>query len=291
MKKAIVAFLHALLYPALYLGSQALVSMYAAVVYMVGIGIGSGVAGLIDPSTTDGLTSFLSGQSIQLITIFSCLVTCIVVVIVLLVRRSGGRETLVIKPIPVAEVALLIVLGISMNLATVYIMSVVPIPESVLAEYEELVGNVIIGQNFWLTFLSTAVLVPITEELIFRGMSFNVMRRRMHITVAFILQTLLFAGVHLIPLQILYVLPASAVLGLVYIWSGNFVAPVILHMTYNGLSVALNYLVPSTDEVVAVSPAQYIPFIVGSVAIMVLCLVALYKRREQKEIPGSVIGV
>lgn len=268
----ISTLLLSLVYPLLYLANQALIS---------------GVSALLVGRTSQGnsvelLERISNGDFLQIITIAACVLTSLVILILIVVRKSRGEHVLRIRPVSLPEFSVLFLLGISLNLATIYLINLLPIPEGMLRQYEEAVSKMAIGNRFWLSFLATAVFVPVTEELVFRGMTVHTLRRRFSIGVTLILQAIIFAGAHILPLQVLYVIPAALLLGMVYSWSGNFLTPVILHMVYNGFSITLNHLAPAAEEIPDPTPGEMMPVLVVSLILMGICLSILYAKRSQK---------
>jgi membrane protease YdiL (CAAX protease family) len=265
------------------MGSQFVAGIAAVLAYFIGEAIGGNIdqSSLANGDISRIQREFVSEYTQQIL-IAACVLTILIILLIVKINRKKIREVFVIKPLAFSKAAAVFVLGISINIATVLALSVIPIPEEVMKQYEELVGNAVISDNFWLTFLTTALLVPITEELVFRGMSFNIMRRGMSLTLAVILQTLLFAGAHILPLQITYVIPTALSLGLVYVWCGSFIAPIILHISYNGLSAVLS-AIPSAAETVEGQAALYESVIIMLIAMAATaaCIIFLYKRRER----------
>lgn len=96
--------------------------------------------------------------------------------------------------------------------------------------------------NLFLSLFSTGLIVPIGEEVFFRGFVYNIFKKRVGILLAFILSSLLFALWHgmsnLIVLYFFY--------GIIYIFlyesNRSLVAPIIAHVL-NNLIAILNYLV------------------------------------------------
>jgi membrane protease YdiL (CAAX protease family) len=86
--------------------------------------------------------------------------------------------------------------------------------------------------SIW-NFVAVAVLVPIAEELLFRGLVHGAMRRAFRPPVAITLTTVLFAVFHLDLIQGSYVLIAGWVLTLVYHWTENLAVPIVMHALFN----------------------------------------------------------
>jgi len=128
----------------------------------------------------------------------------------------------------------------------------------------------IVGKNLLFEIAVVAVLVPIVEEVIFRG---TILRRflenSMNITLAVCLQALMFAIIHLNVLQGIYTFLIGLVFGLVYVWFKSIWLPVIMHITYNLFSVLMSNL-PNSGESSASSAVSY-----GAVAVMTLIMFAV----------------
>lgn len=108
-----------------------------------------------------------------------------------------------------------------------------------------LTGDAAPAVRAYLLFLGV-FLGPLAEEILFRGILFPVLARRMGALGAMLLVSGLFAGIHLhVPsLLPLFVLSMSLCVGYVYI--GSIVVPVVMHMLFNAVNLALAFLVLNT---------------------------------------------
>lgn len=86
------------------------------------------------------------------------------------------------------------------------------------------------------------LLVPVTEELIFRGLTYRRMRRVLPALPAIVLSALLFAVYHGNPLQIIFAFPMAVVLAVLYERGKLFIFPVLFHVGANLTAVLLNFL-------------------------------------------------
>ncbi len=107
--------------------------------------------------------------------------------------------------------------------------------------------NIIAPESFtWLGFLVTligaGILVPIAEELFFRGALFTWFRQRYNFPIALLASSLLFAFGHI---DTLGVVAASFVLALANAWafekSKSLWAPILMHITTNSFAVLVIY--------------------------------------------------
>jgi len=280
MKKAIISILQAVIFPLVYTASQVVVTMIAVVIDSVTLLVNQGAdIALYDVAEmTEELTGGIMGNIVW-ITLFSCLLTIAVVFIYMSARGLKIRSELRFRKIGIGTILLSLAVGLVMNFATGYIISVLPIPEQVIADYNELVGDNLFSGGFVISFIAMAVVVPFTEELVFRGMSFNFLRRGMALTLALILQSLLFAGIHMIPLQVAYVLPTAVTLGLIYMWTDNLIAPVLAHISYNGFSAIISMLQVTEDAAEVAETVNYLPHALIAVAIVIGLMYLLYRSR------------
>lgn len=96
--------------------------------------------------------------------------------------------------------------------------------------------------GFLLTLLGAGILVPISEELFFRGALFTWFRTRYNFPVALIASSLLFALGHI---DTIGVVAASLVLAIANAWvfekSKTLWAPILMHITTNSFAVLLIY--------------------------------------------------
>ena len=86
---------------------------------------------------------------------------------------------------------------------------------------------------FWLEILAVVIMIPIAEELLFRGILQGEIRRVAPAWIAVLLSALAFALFHLMPFQIAFVILPGLVLALVYELTRNLLIPIFMHMVYN----------------------------------------------------------
>jgi|15BtaG_2_1085339.scaffolds.fasta_scaffold00453_7 hypothetical protein len=77
------------------------------------------------------------------------------------------------------------------------------------------------------------IVSPLIEEMLFRGLIWNVMSKFVKVEVVYVVVSLLFALIHLDPLHILGLLPISFLLGWFKYKTGNIKASIVCHMSNN----------------------------------------------------------
>lgn len=89
------------------------------------------------------------------------------------------------------------------------------------------------NSNIAVTLLSTGILGPIIEELMFRGIIYNELKSKYSNMKSILITTIFFAIIHINIIQILYALIIGFILIFVYEKYNNIKAPIILHMASN----------------------------------------------------------
>ena len=84
--------------------------------------------------------------------------------------------------------------------------------------------------------LAGAVAAPIGEEVFFRGLLYNSLKKRLNVPAAIVLSGLIFALVHFGPLAILLIFPMGMILAYVYEKTKSLWVTICIHATHNGLT-------------------------------------------------------
>jgi membrane protease YdiL (CAAX protease family) len=93
--------------------------------------------------------------------------------------------------------------------------------------------------------LAIGISAPFGEEMLFRGLAFNCIKRRFGLPAGLIASALLFTLPHTYTLSLLPVFLMGLLLAWTYQNSGSLWVPIIIHATNNSLLVILAYFFPS----------------------------------------------
>jgi len=131
------------------------------------------------------------------------------------------------------------------------------------------------SSGFWGVFIKVAVIAPIVEESIFRGLIFNGFRKNYNGFIAVFMSALLFSLFHLNPWQ----MPATFVLGLLLGWlmlrTNNIFVAILGHSINNSL-VLLAVTYGSQIQESSIYLLEKPQFLQLSVWVMALSLIAMY---------------
>lgn len=174
-----------------------------------------------------------------------------------------------------------------LGVAAIYFMVVtrvsVPIVEDSLKDYDELMEvHSASKADLYMNVIATCFLIPILEEIIFRGFVMEGMLELDHPILAILISSVYFGGMHGQPIQIGYAFLAGLILGAVYYLTRNIVMPILAHIIFNSLGSGLYMLFSvskTTDDVLTViEMVSILPF-AG------LCVYMALKRKQR--FPGK----
>jgi membrane protease YdiL (CAAX protease family) len=188
-------------------------------------------------------------QNAALIMVVSGLVFILLsFIIILAVNKKGKWDLAKIFEVPqptsraVPMILFCYLSGLCFNIAMVNLIAVIPLPESWIESNNESVQTVL-GGSVIAAYLATFVIAPLAEELIFRGVAYNLLRdaiplkRRWAMLISCIVVSLLFGLYHGNFLQGIYTFILSIVLVIVHERTGTLWSAVLVHAGFNSILV------------------------------------------------------
>lgn len=91
-------------------------------------------------------------------------------------------------------------------------------------------------------FISISVVTGILEEVVFRGLIYNTLKKATGVKIAVFLSAVIFGAAHMNIEQFFYTSLLGALMAVVYEKYGTIIAPIIIHATFNGANYLLEYL-------------------------------------------------
>lgn len=133
-------------------------------------------------------------------------------------------------------------------LATTLLDRLIGLVYPAFANINDVSIGMMLQEHYALLAFSTIWLVPVTEELFYRGLLFQGLQRKNRF-LAYTVSTLIFAGIHILgyigqadwlTLLICYsqYLPAGLVLAWAYEKADTIAAPILLHITINQIAIS-----------------------------------------------------
>ncbi len=107
-------------------------------------------------------------------------------------------------------------------------------------------GELALRDLLWL-LIAAAVIAPLAEELLFRGVLYRYLRGRMRVWLSALISAALFAVVHFIPLLLPGLFITGIVLALVAERYNSIIPSIVLHALNNATSLLLIYVALNAD--------------------------------------------
>lgn len=169
------------------------------------------------------------------------------------VRKENNKKIWTAKAL-----ATVVLLAIGCYCFDIVVVQIVATLNPAALETFETMMNMALGETSVLSIIATVLLAPIGEEILFRGIAFNKLKKALPIWVAIILQAVLFGAAHANLMQFCYVIPIALVLGYVAYRYDSIIPCIGIHMVNNALPNLVVLLPEAVRETV-------IPFIIVSI--------------------------
>ena len=142
------------------------------------------------------------------------------------------------SPFGGAEVkSLLMIIGITVFLSVGLnnVISMSPLVQ--MSEEFQNASDAFYSSTIWMELLGSALVTPLLEELLHRGVVYGRLRRRMDMWPAVIVSALIFAALHFNIVQFIYAFLLGIVFALFVEKTGKLYPAVIAHIVANGIAV------------------------------------------------------
>ncbi|MDQ3645572.1 MAG: CPBP family intramembrane metalloprotease [Actinomycetota bacterium] len=179
------------------------------------------------------------------LTVALYLALCITVWYFALRKHRAPWSAIGLRPATAGQMLAMIPLGIGVlivNLVVVALLSLIFTDVSGVQQEAFAPGGSMSTQQYLLLLLTVAVVAPIAEEFIFRGMLFGYLRGKMRVAMAIALSSFVFALAHLLPMLVAPLFFVGVVLAVVVERTGSLYPAMFLHAVNNGFALTAIYL-------------------------------------------------
>ena len=171
--------------------------------------------------------------------------------------------------------------GCSLQMPISFIMALLEnagVAPDLFEQYSKSIEPLVSNQNIILQILAVGIMAPLIEEIIFRGLIFNNLKKNIPIPAALVIQALLFGIVHLNIIQGSYAFVVGIILGLFVLWSNSLFLPVAVHMGMNLSGIVLSEF----GEGISNTGSMFMLII--SFILVPVCMLFLYFKTREKTI-------
>lgn len=103
--------------------------------------------------------------------------------------------------------------------------------------YNKITAFAQLAKSSYLALFNLIIISPIFEEILFRGMIFNSLKKNIDIVVAIVLQAFIFSVVHGNIIQFIYAFLGGIIYGIIYFKTNSLVAPMLMHIIGNFVGI------------------------------------------------------
>lgn len=183
-------------------------------------------------------------------------------------RQFGSRKEGAVTTVDTGRtIGLTVLLAVSSSLGLNVLLTLTGLVGS-SASYQEVAGRQY-GVAFGIGILLYALVSPVTEEIIFRGLVYNRMRRYMPCAVAVVVSGVLFGVYHGNPVQGLYGGCMGILMAYLYERTHSFFTPCLFHAAAN-LTVYVSVQNAALQGVLFTVPVCIALFVISGVGIMLV---------------------
>lgn len=181
---------------------------------------------------TKSLESFQQSmmENVYIITALSSAITFIIYLLVLKNKNENLWQRCNFKKITLSHIYYSILIAISLSVFTCPIISLI---SEKFESYKQVSDSISAAYGSILSMLCIVILIPIFEEILFRGLIFNELKKNTNIILAVILQSLIFALFHGNILQGMYAFILGIILCILYLKTGSILSNILCHIIYN----------------------------------------------------------
>ncbi|MCX7773427.1 MAG: CPBP family intramembrane metalloprotease [Clostridia bacterium] len=173
-----------------------------------------------------------------ILTVVINLLSLLVYFAIIKIRKKKVTEHLDLVPLGLDKLWPLIPLGFSLNILTIFMINILPIPASVMEDYASSV-SVLDNKSVTVTLLTTVLFAPLFEEILFRGLILNSLKRIMWVPLAIVIESAIFGLMHGQILWMCYAGVLGIFLSVIRLRYRSLYASMLLHAVYNATSYIL----------------------------------------------------
>lgn len=266
MKKAVEQSVKALCYMGLFLGMQSVVASILSFVYGMQIGYENAATGVMPGAEelNQMVMDKIMAQSTWIVLISGVLSILALWIFCKIRKKNMIKETQFVKFAP-KYIPCVAIIGIAYCIGLNFTMSC--LPGGILDAYMEKASN-ITDSSIIVTIISTMIVAPVVEELIFRGMIFSRLKKGMPLAWAVILTSIMFGLCHGQIVWTIYTFVLSVLLCIAVQKTGSSVSALLMHVLFNVFGVFVPMLLPEDYPIAVNLVIAVIAFVVMAISLV-----------------------
>ena len=278
MKKVLKQIGKAIGYFAVYLSCMNIVDLIVGYIYGYNLGAKYRAMGL---SQEEAMAAFQTdGNGYKGISmLIGALLTLLVFFIIEKVKKTNLAKETDMKPVTGKQMGLTVVGALGGMFFMNFMLTILPIPEEMLGDLTSGMGS-LTSYPFWLAIIVNAILIPILEEVVFRGYIFSRLGKAMPAAVAAVISSVVFGLCHGGLVWAIWAGIVGLIICVVRIKSGSIIPGIVFHIIMNTYGMVCSYF-PVLEKLS--NTGMYILTAIGGIMLAVYIAGILTDKSSSKD--------
>ena len=211
--------------------------------------------------------------------LIGALLTLLIYFIIEKVKRSSLAKETDMKMVTGKQIGLTVVGALGGMFFMNFMLNILPIPKELLGDLTSGMGS-LTSYPFWLAIIVNAILIPILEEVVFRGYLFNRLGKAMPAVVAAIVSSVVFGICHGGLVWAIWAGVMGLLVCVARIKTGSIIPGIIFHIIMNTFGMVVSYF-PVLEKLNNVG--MYVLTIAGGILLAVYVVGMITDKNSDKE--------
>ena len=221
-----------------------------------------------------------------IILLISAVLTLLIYFIVEKVKKSSIFKEADIKPATGKQIGLSVVGALGAMFFMNFMLTILPIPQDLLGDLTSGVSK-LTSYPFWQAILANALLIPIMEEVLFRGYIISRLEKAMPSIVAALISSVVFGICHGGLVWAIWAFLLGMFICVVRIKSRSIVPGIIIHIIMNTYAMVVSYF-PVLENITY--PVMYTLTAVGGI-LMAVYVVGILKDKNYSDKEQAKVAI
>ncbi|GAA0180056.1 hypothetical protein SH2C18_28160 [Clostridium sediminicola] len=216
-------------------------------------------------------------QNLDIITVISAMLSVLLIFLICLIRRKSFLTELKVNKLESRHIKYVVLIGCCAFMFSMGLASLLSL-EKLDQNASESLSNLVTNGSFFITLLNVGIIVPICEEVLFRGYIFRKLYSTIGIKTAIILQALIFSLYHMNLVQALPTFILGVLAGIAVYYTNSLWGGIVIHAINNSIAVLLSHTLPQESDF---NMIMSIIFIIIAFGLLILIIRKLKENKSE----------
>ena len=211
--------------------------------------------------------------------LIGALLTLLVFFIIEKVKKSNLAKETDMKMVTGKQMCLTVIGAVGGMFFLNFMLNILPIPQELLGDITSGMGS-LTSYPFWLAIIVNAILIPILEEVVFRGYIFSRLGKAMPAVVAAVISSVVFGLCHGGLVWAIWAGVVGLIICVVRVKSGSIIPGIVFHIIMNTYGMVCSYF-PVLEKLS--NTGMYILTAIGGIMLAVYIVGILTDKSAAKD--------